>query len=481
MSNDLSKQELFGHPKGLTLIFFVEMWERFAYYGMRAILVLYMLDVFKYDKSHAYGIYGAFAGLIYATPLIGGLIADKFLGNRKCIITGSILMAIGYFLMAINHTYFFYAAIGFQIIGNGYYKANISTLVGKLYGGKDPRRDGAFTIFYMSVNLGAFISPLIIGYVGAKISWSLAFMITGIGMLIGLAIFIKYQNCLGGHGDVPRKEAFKESMFFGITKSNLWLVGTLLSVPLASMLVMQEKWVSVGVGIGSLVFLVSIVIISMKFEKTERGGVFTILILMFFGMSFWAFFEQAGTSMTVFAEERIDRIVFGWEVPAAWLQSINPFIIFVLGIPFSIFWVYLSKTRFSPSSPFKMALGFIQLAGGFYVLFLASKIAGDSGSAPFLLMVFVYFLHTTGELCFSPVGISAVSKLSPAKLSGLMMGAWLLSSSFAHIVAGVIAKMTSKDAGYGVVFSGITYYALGAGVLLMMLVPLMKKLVGKKI
>jgi len=448
---------------------------------MRAILILYMVKALQYADSKASLIYGAFAGLVYMTPLIGGMLADRLIGNQRAIITGMILMAIGYFCMAVKLPFFFYAAIGLQIVGNGYFKANMSASIGKIYDEKDPRRDGAYTLFYMAVNFGAFVTPLVCGWIVSKSDYQFGFLTAGIGMVIGLIVFLTGKHSLGDCGKAAEPEVLKEIFFAGMSKNTIWLIGTFICIPLASLIVFQAEWVTYGVSIFGGGFLIYIIIEALKSPPSERGGIFTIVSLMVFSMTFWACFEQAGSSMTLFTERLIDRTIFGKTIETPMFQAINPLLIVLLGIPFLKLWEYLAKTQFNPSSPLKMGIGLIILAAGFFVLFIAAQLAIDGNKASIWFIFLVYFLHTTGELCFSPVGLSMVSKLSPLRLSSLLMGSWMLSSAFAHIIAGAIAALTGGDAGYTGVFRMIAYFAAGAGVGLIILTPFLKKLGGKNV
>lgn len=478
---DLAKQRTFlGHPGVMCMLFFTEMWERVSYYGMRAILVLYMVQGLKYVDADAYSIYGAFTGLVYMTPLLGGIIADRLIGNQRAIIIGCALMSLGNFVLMVENSLFFYLALGILIIGNGFFKANMSTLVGKLYEQDDPRRDGAFTLFYMGVNLGALIAPLACGTIGAIYGWNYGFGFAGVGMFFGLILFISFKKHLGERGLVPKPEALKAPLMPGISKHTALIIGSILSIPVAAALVSQAEWVKIIVPVFGCIFLLYIVYEAFKSTPEERGKIFTILILVIFSITFWACFEQAGTSITIFTENLVDRKIFNFEVPTPWFQSINPMFIFALGIPFSMLWTYLGKTSLNPTSPLKMSLGLLQLAAGFFVMVIAAKAAAATGKASLLLIVIAYFLHTTGELCLSPVGLSMVSKLSPARLGALLMGAWLLSASFANIIAGIIAGFTSGDAGYAGVFMLIVKVALVVSIVLFLITPLLKKLVGKK-
>ncbi len=467
---------LFGHPRGLFVLFFTEMWERFSYYGMRALLIFYMTKSLMYEEDVASWKYGAYTGLVYATPLFGGMLADRFLGYRKAIILGGVLMALGHFAMAITHPIFFYGALALLIAGNGFFKPNISTMVGKLYPQDDPRRDGAFTIFYFGINLGAFFSPLVCGAIGETYGWHYGFGLAGIGMVIGLFVFQNGTRYLGDHGLPPRPEALREPFIGGIPKIWALYLGIILFLPVAAVLVYQPKSVQAIVPIVAVLFLGYIIFEMTRVTATERSHILVILVLVFFSITFWACFEQAGSSMSLFTDSHVDRHLFGWEVPASVFQSVNPGFIMLLSIPFAAMWTWLGRKKLNPSSPMKFALALIQMAAGFVAMVMAAKEAVNGEKSAIGWLILAYFLHTTGEMCLSPVGLSMVTKLAPARLAGLLMGVWFLSNAFANVIGGMIAAMTSGEAGYEGVFTTIVYFAVGAAVLLMILTPFLKKL-----
>ncbi len=470
-----SSGEWFGHPKGLFVLFFAEMWERFSYYGMRGLLILYMVDSLKYADGRASGIYGAYIGFVYATPLIGGMLADRFLGYSKAIYLGGILMVLGHFAMAIEVPIFFYGAMGMIIVGNGFFKPNISTMVGKLYAKEDPRRDGAFTIFYMGINSGAFLSGLVCGTVGEKIGWHYGFGLAGIGMVAGLIVFWLGQKHLGDYGKPPRTEALQET-WAGIPKMTVLYASIALFIPFAGYMLTQPEWVQNGVYVIGPLFVLYVIVEAFRCPAEERGGLFLILVLVLFSITFWACFEQAGSSMNLFAKRHVDRHIWGWEMPTTWFQSVNPLFIIFLAIPFSGLWLRLGKAHRNPSSPAKFGFALLQLAAGFMAMVIAAKKVDDGSQAHLLWIILAYFLHTSGELCLSPVGLSTVTKLSPARLTGLMMGIWFLSNAFAGVLSGQIAARTGEGAGYTETFQMIVYFAGGCGILLLLITPLLKKL-----
>ena len=375
------------------------MWERFSYYGMRALLVLYMVKYLLFSTEKAGNIYGMYTGLVYLTPLIGGYISDRYLGQKNCIIIGAVLMMLGHFAIAVPHLSFFYGALALLIIGNGFFKPNISTIVGQLYEKNDPRRDGGFTIFYMGINLGAFLSPLICGTLGEKVGFHYGFASAGVGMLIGLLIFMWGQNKFIKHvGNRPICETDEKTKYDA---------QDYCEAPLS---------------------------------KEEKQKIAVIFILMFFTIFFWASFEQAGSSMTLFADRSTDRLIpfLNLEFPVSWFQSVNPLFIMILAPIFSKLWLDLADINKNPSAPVKFAMGLLLVAVGFIVMVMASVFAG-TGKVSFLWLIGVYFFHTLGELCISPVGLSVVTKLSPVKFVSLLMGAWFTASFFANSLAGYFA------------------------------------------
>lgn len=478
------------HPPGLPVLFFAELWERFSFYGMRALLTLYMVKELLYADDKAYGVYGAYGALVYTTPVLGGLIADRLLGHRKAITLGAVFMALGHFTMALNTQATFYAALALLIVGNGFFKPNISSLLGKLYEEDDPRRDGGFTIFYMGINIGALLAPLACGTIGEIYGWHYGFSLAGIGMLGGLLVFQVGQKRLGDHGLPPHPEKLKKTIFPGLTLYHLILLAPFLSIPLFASLVHQNQFMSWLLGILGTTILGALFLTAVKSEAVERDRMFVILALTFFSVLFWSFFEQAGSSITLFTERNVDRTVLGWEIPASLFQGVNPFFIILLAIFFSNLWISLGRKRKDPSTPLKFALGMIQLGLGFGVFYFGARFAGPDGIVPLFFLLAGYFLQTTGELCLSPVGLSMVTKLAPAKIVGFVMGTWFLSSAFAHHIAGIIAKLTSPPGGlengrtlsaaenleiYSRVFGEIGLVAMGAGLLLLFLVPLLRR------
>ena len=433
-----------GHPKGLYFLFFTEMWERFSYYGMRAIFILFMTKVFLMKDAAASEIYGSYTGLVYLTPLLGGYLCDKFLGNRRSIIIGGLLMSIGQFFM------FFSASVGADggislmwmgltaiIIGNGFFKPNISTMVGQLYPANDRRIDSAFTIFYMGINLGAFFSPLVCGSMDFK--WG--FLAAGVGMLIGLVAFVLGQKKYliseeGKHIGLPVKKLD--------AKSILMIVGSIAII--FFMLNFKQMFKSdldiISYFIyGAMVLMPILILTDKSLKKVEMHRIIVIFILAFFVIFFWGAFEQAGASLTLFADRQTERTLFGWEMPASYFQSVNPLAVITLAPIFSMIWGFLYMRKLEPSSPKKMAIGLTLVALGYVVIAIAVKGLGIDDKVSMWWLVALYIIHTMGELCLSPIGLSMVSKLAPLRLSSLMMGTWFLANAAANKFAGTLSAL----------------------------------------
>jgi POT family proton-dependent oligopeptide transporter len=647
----LTGPTLFGHPTGLFTLFFAEMWERFSYYGMRALLLFYMLKGFLgYNDKQAYAVYGAYTALVYMTPFFGGMIADRLLGPRRAVVLGGLLMAAGHLMMTVQNTTAFFTALALLIAGNGFFKPNISTMVGSLYPQGSPKRDGGFTIFYMGINLGAAMSPLLCGYIGETYGWHYGFGLATIGMLTGIAVFVapvlltqimigagalaaaaglllfKPDNVYsfainvfvgvsllaaaaaalvalsrGGlptqTGAPPDRERLRKPVA-GVPLEWLAYLGAVLAIPVLALLVSGfapftelkqsivvvpqswidhvHQWGKVGEVLavvltetskpaGLILFLSGLVAITYlaietaKLDRIPRERMFVVFILTFFSMLFWAFFEQAGSSVNNFTDRNVDRVVgttgtiqpadvgqtfniqptqeqlgyhngetlftltdldrlrdenkgdpaftIGWtvaednvgmrltdrkrEIPASWFQSINPVYILIFGLAFTALWSVLGNRGLEPSTPVKFALGLIQLGLGFGAFWYGAQTADERGVVALSWLFIGYLLQTTGELCLSPVGLSMVTKLSPAILVSTVMGVWFLATAFSQFLAAIIAQFTGVGEGgegpvgvpipretlhlYGDVFKTIGITAIGSGVFCLLLSPLLKR------
>jgi POT family proton-dependent oligopeptide transporter len=490
-------EEFLGHPKGLFILFLTEMWERFSYYGMRALLILYLTKHFLFGDKDAGLIFGSYASLVYAMPVLGGLIADRYLGFRKAIMFGAVLLVCGHFGMAFEgppsemvagqvtrddfYTQIFYLSLAFIVVGVGFLKASISTIVGQLYGDDDPRRDAGFTIFYMGINIGAFVATLACAYLGETYGWRYGFGLAGIGMLVGLVTFISGHRHLQGAGEPPEHAGLNDRIA-GMSREWLIYLGGLVAVVLIWQLIQRTGELGLMLSIFGLVVVAWVTWFSvMKCSAIERDRMLVMLLLIVLSVFFWALFEQAGSSLTLFTDR---NVAMGDLFTAGMFQSLNPMFIILLAPVFAFVWVRLAQNNREPSTPMKFGLGIVQVGLGFAVLIFGASLAGPDGKVAVFWLAAMYLLHTTGELCLSPVGLSMVTRLSVAQVGGMMMGVWFLSSSFAAYVAGMIAGAMAigeggADVALGVeslavytdVFGKLALIALGLGGLLMLASP----------
>lgn len=464
-----------GHPKGLYLLFVTEMWERFSYYGMRALFVLYMTQALLLDKEYSSEIYGSYTGLVYLTPLLGGYIADRYWGNRRSILVGSLMMALGQFFMYLSACYYhnvelakwlMFCGLGVLILGNGFFKPNISTMVGDLYEAGDKRKDSAFTIFYMGVNLGATIAPLwcgLVGNTGNPEDFKWGFLSACIGMLIGAAVFQYYKDkCLCMPNGTPIgmpvvKEVSEENKNENQNSASIKVDGRIiLSILISVFLVLlfSFNWKSLSdntVGyfagadwIGSIIYATiimvpSVIITDKSLTCREKKQIGIIFVLAFFVIFFWAAYEQAGASLTFFADEQTDRMIWGWEMPASYFQSFGAVFIVLLAPVFASLWSFLNKHNIEPSSPMKQAIGLFLLSMGYLLIAFGVKGVEPGMKVSIMWLTSLYFIHTMGELCLAPIGLSLVYRLSPARFSSLLMGVWYLSTSAANKLAGLLS------------------------------------------
>ncbi len=499
------QKELFGHPQGLFYLFFAEMWERFSFYGMRALLTLYMVDVIfeslaERDFATA-AVYASYGSLVYASTVIGGKISDQILGMRNSIFLGGILMSVGHFVLAIENNVAFFLALSLIIVGNGFFKPNISTFVGTLYPPGDPKKDSGFTIFYMGINIGGWIAPLLCGWLAYKYGWHYGFGLAGIGMLTGLVFFwsgIK-KNVFGDRGLPPNEEVMSKKVM-GIKQGVLVPALAVLSAPIIAYLLSAYK--SLGAdgtffedqNIVNIIFkLIGVTILAylgyVMFKATldERKKLFVAILITFFMTIFWGFHELSGSVITLFAARNVELSIMS----AAQTNSLNSMFIVILAIPISMMWTYLSRKKLNPRTPYKFGLGLLFAGISFYILSISGASANENGLVPFAYLILMYFLISIGELFMSPVGLSKITDLSPKHIVAFMMGVWFLSSSFAFQVVGFIGKQlavesTDKNVGgfdtlaiYTDGFLLISKYALGAGIIVLLAAPFIKKLMGK--
>lgn len=562
------EKTILGHPRGLVILFFTEMWERFSYYGMRGLLILYLTQHFLFSDERSSIMYGAYTALVYIMTLVGGSLADRYLGQRKAVTFGAILLVLGHLGMAFEGSgskeimtyqgseyqltldgrggdanqiivsdigqskisfnegatamivadpeavglpaeisrddyvtrieredlfvYILYLSLALIIAGVGYLKANISTIVGALYDIEDKRRDSGFTLFYMGINLGSFLSSITCGILGIVYGWAWGFGLAGIGMAAGLVVFLWGQKWLDGKADPPSEEKLREKVFGPINIELACYLTGIIIIAVSMLIVMNAElipdWFVGGLGIAVFIGLIAYTTVTLK--GVERDRMFAAIYFILAQIPFWALFEQAGSSLNLFTDRLVDRTMFGWSVPAPVFQFLNAGYIVIFAPLLAWLWVTLAKKKLEPSTPVKFAFG-VFLAGLGFLSLVAG--IGTSGSGVGLTAVYfiflIYWIHTMGELMVSPVGLSSVTKLAPARVVGMSMGAWFLYSGLSNYLAGVIARSTGAEtlggqltdvaaakAGYAAVYSNVAYVAMGVAVVMLIISPLIKKL-----
>lgn len=494
-----NQKQLFDQPIGLFILFFTEMWERFSFYGMKALLIFYLTKYHLFSDESGNLLIGSYAALVYAVPVIGGFIADKYLGFRKAIVFGGILLVLGHLGMSYEGNaatasmtgeiirdeqalQFFYFSLALIILGVGFLKANISSLVGELYEVGDKRRDSGFTIFYMGINLGSFLATIICVWLGEAYGWSYGFGSAGIGMLLGLGTFIYGKQYLNGKGESSVPELLNQKIL-GLKKEWVIYILSLLSVFVFWQMVQSHEVVSSSLMVAGVLSALYIIYYAVtQVDKKAREQLFALTILIVFTIIFWALFEQAYTSLNLFADRVLDR----GDIPAGNFLSLNALFIILLAPVFAWLWVKLGK--YNPNTAVKFSLALLLVGLGFGSLVLGIHLS-DLGKVGMIWLVITYFLHTCGELCLSPVGLSAVTKLSPHKIVGFMMGVWFLATASSEFIASVLANIASVDTSNGtapdlniakqsylMLFEYLFYTGLLFGVVLLALSPLIKKL-----
>jgi len=563
-TRDPNEKTILGHPRGLFILFLTEMWERFSYYGMRGLLIVYLTQHFLFSDEKSSVLYGAYTALVYVMTIIGGSLADRYLGSRKAVTFGAILLVLGHFGMAfegsgskqllqyngnqyqitldarggeakqqlvtpsgssyINFTEtemeivdasrlglpasisrndftmsvereqkylnILYLSLALLIAGVGFLKANISTIVGSLYGFGDARRDSGFTIFYMGINLGAFLASIACGYLGIVHGWKYGFGLAGIGMLLGLVIFLSFQSWLEGKAEPPSMEKLKEKVFGPINVEWMCYLAGIGIIAVSMLLVMNEELVGGILGPLGIIMLVGLVGYSfVSLQGDERSRMLAAIYFVLAQIPFWALFEQAGSSLNLFTARLVDREMFGWSVPGPVFQSLNAGFIFIFAPIMAWGWIALAKKNLNPSTPVKFSIG-VALAGlGFLALVAGMKGSGEIGFTPVIFIFLIYWIHTMGELFVSPVGLSVVTKLAPTRIVGMTMGSWFLYSGVSNYLAGVIARTTGAEtiggqmtnvaaakAGYVQVYSQVGYIALGIALVMLIISPIIKKM-----
>ena len=559
-----AEKTILGHPRGLVILFLTEMWERFSYYGMRGLLIIYLTQHFLMSDESSSVLYGAYGALVYVMTIIGGSLADRYLGARKAVTFGAILLTFGHFGMAfegegsrqlishgdnqyeiildgrggdarqqivtdlgssyvsftetsmdiaepgavglvpsIDRSEFtmsveteekylniLYLSLALIIAGVGFLKANISTIVGSLYGFGDARRDSGFTIFYMGINIGAFLASLSCGYLGIVHGWKYGFGLAGAGMLLGLVIFLSCQSWLDGKAEPPNVEKLKEKVLFGINVEWLCYSVGLGIIAVSMLLVMNADLVGGILGpVGILMFIWLVSHAFTQLQGDERSRMLAAIYFVLAQIPFWALFEQAGSSLNLFTARLVDREIMGWSVPGPVFQSLNAGFIFLFAPLMAWLWVWLARRKLNPSTPVKFALGVAMAGLGFLALVAGMQGSGAVGLTPVIFIFLIYWIHTMGELMVSPVGLSAVTKLAPAKIVGMTMGAWFLYSGLSNYLAGVIARTTGAEtiggqmtnvaaakAGYVDVYAQVGYIALGIALLMLLISPVINKM-----
>jgi POT family proton-dependent oligopeptide transporter len=560
----LNEKTILGHPRGLVILFLTEMWERFSYYGMRGLLVVYLTQHFLFSDERSSLLYGAYTALVYVMTIIGGSLADRYLGARKAVTFGAILLTLGHFgmtfegsgskqLLDYNDTQYqitldarggdakqmiisdagisyvtftetdmvitepqavdlpgviprdqftmsveteegyltmLYLSLALLIAGVGFLKANISTIVGSLYGFGDSRRDSGFTIFYMGINMGAFLASIFCGYLGIVHGWKYGFGLAGIGMLIGLLVFLSCQSWLEGKAEPPSVEKLKEKVFLFINVEWMCYLVGLAIIAVSMLLVMNEELVGGILGpIGILMLLGMVSYSLIKLHGDERSRMLAAIYFILAQIPFWALFEQAGSSLNLLTARLVDRTIFGWSVPGPVFQSLNSGYIFLFAPLVAWLWIWLAKRDLNPSTPVKFALGVAMAGLGFLALVGGMQGSGEVGLTPVIFIFLIYWIHTMGELMVSPVGLSAVTKLAPARIVGMTMGAWFLYSGLSNFLAGIIARTTGAEtiggqmtnvaaakAGYIEVYAQVGFIALGISVLMLLISPVITKM-----
>jgi len=469
----------FGHPRGLATLFFTEMWERFSYYGMRALLLLYMVSPtgLGFDKGKGAAVYGMVVSLVYLMSIPGGWLADRFLGQRKAVLYGGIAIAVGNFCLAAPSVEMFYLGLGIISLGTGLLKPNVSTLVGGLYATGDPRRDAGFSIYYMGINIGAGISPLIVGYIGQFVDWRLAFVAVGIGMSLGVVQYLADSKHLGDAGLHPapwtspaEAKAHKRYLWFGLAV--LILLPVLLYSGVLSITQLADA-------LGVLLLLITGAVFTAVYfgpwSPVERKRILVIFVLFLVAALFWSSFEQAGSTLNLFADDKTQNTLFGFVFPSSWFQSLNS--IFLIAMAPMFGWLWLKLGPKEPSVPAKFVLGLVFVGAGFLTLVGGAVLATNGVKVSPLWLVLTYFLHTIGELCLSPVGLSAMTKLAPAQVVGLIMGVWFLATSVGNYIGGRLAGFY-ETMPLDTLFGAVGTFAIGAGIVLALFIKPLRTMMG---
>jgi proton-dependent oligopeptide transporter, POT family len=483
----------FGHPRGLATLFFTEMWERFSYYGMRALLILFMTAPLAsgglgMDTAEAGAIYGLYTSMVYMTTLPGGWIADRLVGGQRAVLYGGVLIAAGHFSMAVPMVATFYLGLLLIVIGTGLLKGNVSVIVGRLYGPDDPRRDAGYSIFYMGINTGALIAPLVCGYLGQRVNWHAGFAAAGVGMTLGLIQYVAGRKYLGDASLYPADAGSPEESARRRRNAATWTAavggGIVLFAAGAYSGVLPVTPTQIADAAGYFLLALTLAFFGWLFfspgwTAAERKRLYVIALLFLAAALFWSEFEQAGSTLNLFADRDSNNVIFGYEFPSSWYQAINSLFIISFAPVFAWLWVWLARRRKEPSNTSKFGLGLILVGAGFAVLAGASVLAEQGVKVSPMWLTVVYLLHTFGELSLSPVGMSAMSKLAPVRIGGLVMGVWFLGSSVGNYIGGRLASFY-ESMPLHTLFGVVAAFGVGAGLILLLLSRPVTKLEGNK-
>jgi proton-dependent oligopeptide transporter, POT family len=474
-----------SQPKGLYLLFLTEAWERFGFYMVQTLLILYMTKGLAYSDTHAYLLYGAFSSMLYLTPVVGGYLADHYIGFRQSIVWGAILLSFGYALMSIQDPRVLFLGLSIVIIGNGFFKPNVSSIVGDLYKPEDPRRDGGFTIFYMGINLGALLPPLFAGALVAAYTWGTGFLAASLGMIISLVTFIVGRKWIHDIGNVPQASPLrhgKKGRFYSVM-----FIGILVVVGLMHVLFSFPKIANIVLITASLAIVGSVLFFLFKEKHEQRNKLFACLILILISVGFWALYNQTFTSLMLFADRNMSKHWLWFTINAEFTQFFNPFFIIVLSPILSAFWIWLDQRKSNPSTPSKFCLGVLFMSLGYLILWTGIRFLTHGPEVSPWLLVTSYFSQTIGELLLSPIGLAMVTRLSPRHLVGMMMGVWFLTQAAAFSIGSTLATISDvpKDTPQAVsllVYSDafLTYglISLALAIISITLIPFLKRLIG---
>ncbi len=470
-------------PKALYILFFTELWERFGFYTLQTILILYMSKALLYSDKNAYLLYGTFSSMLYLFPVVGGYVADRYIGYRRAIILGAILFIIGYVTIAVPKIVFFYLGLGIIVLGNSFFKPNVSSIVGELYHQEDPRREGGFTIFYMGINLGALFPPLFAGAVVSYWGWQWGFLIAAMGLLIGLTTFLSGRKFLGGSGSLPERSRLRKN---GKSFYLLLILGVLAGIAIIPWIFLFPQEANYLLIVVTICIIATVFYFLSKEHKVQRNKMIACLILIVISMGFWSIYVQTFTSLMLFADRNMIKHFLGFTIDAEFTQFFNPFFIIALSPVLSKFWLFLESKKQNPTIPLKFSYGISMMAIGYFLLAICSKYFSHDGMASPWWLVMSYFLQTIGELFISPIGLAMITRLVPKHMMGLMMGVWFLTLSASFAIGGKLATLASipKHASlveavaiYSHAFLVFSLFSAALAVVSYCLVPFLNKLI----